>query len=341
MASSSRSLRRARRAPWRSARRDRISCPTGSGRPLLASPRPAWSASAYRGAAPKCMPKPSTALLQAPRVAAEPCRADVRLPAPGCGPRVGCGERYDGDPRAARGAQRNHAARRGALLRQALTRAEAAGDAAAMAAVADEYGGTWDRRGATRKRLSRSPEPSSCTGALGDQYGQAMAMAGNGRCYSCRAGRFDEAFRYATRVREMAEELADARLRAWRAMEAEPFMYQGAWADVVRVAEAALPGAWEIAEIESDSLRLGMARNRVRQARPARDDARRVVDRALREGAPGWESPGSCRGPSLPGPSCTCRSGKRTQLARRPAGTPARGAHPLPPRAWSSAPSPR
>jgi tetratricopeptide (TPR) repeat protein len=129
-------------------------------------------------------------------------------------------------------------------------------------------------------------------GALEDQYEQAMAMAGSGRCYSCRAGRFDEAFRYATRVREMAEELGDARLRAWRSMEAEPFMYQGAWADVIRVAEEALPGAWEIGEINPilfASGWLGIAY--VKLNKP--DDARRVVDRALREGRArlgvGWQ----------------------------------------------------
>src|SRR5262249_950081 len=35
---------------------------------------------------------------------------------------------------------------------------------------------------------------------------------------------------------------------AWRAMEAETFMYEGLWGEVVRVAEESLPVAWEIGE---------------------------------------------------------------------------------------------
>jgi tetratricopeptide (TPR) repeat protein len=90
----------------------------------------------------------------------------------------------------------------------------------------------------------------------------------------------------------MAEELGDARLKAWCSMEAEPFMYQGAWPDVVRVAEEALSGAWEIGEINPilfASGWLGIAY--VKLGKP--DDARRVVDRALREGRArlgvGWQ----------------------------------------------------
>jgi predicted ATPase/class 3 adenylate cyclase len=177
-------------------------------------------------------------------------------------------------------------------LRRALERAEASRNAAAMAYVADEYGGYLGQEGRYEASLGHTGRAIELLGADGDRYGQAMQMAGNGRCYSSRAGRFEEASRYAARVREIAEELGDARLRAWRAMEAEVYMYQGAWADVVRVAEEALPGAWEIGEINPIlfvSGWLGIAY--VKLGRP--DDARRVVDRALREGRArvgvGWQ----------------------------------------------------
>ena len=227
-----------------------------------------------------------------------------------------------------------------ALLRQALTRAEAAGDTAAMAAVADEYGGYLGQEGRYEETLVQVARAVKFYGALGDQYRQAMAMAGNGRCYSCRAGRFDEAFRYATRVREVAEELADARLRAWRAMEAEPFMYQGAWADVVRVAEAALPGAWEIAEINPILFASGWLGSATSSSAGATMLGAWSIGRCAR-GEPGWESPGSCSSRACPGPAASVARGSGRSSRGGSAGTPTRRAHPLPPRAGSSAPSPR
>jgi tetratricopeptide (TPR) repeat protein len=81
----------------------------------------------------------------------------------------------------------------------------------------------------------------------------------------------------------MAAELDDARLRAFRAMEAEPHIYAGRWDDAVRAAEENLPLAWEIGEQSVAlfvSAWLGLAYLKLGR----RDDARRVVERALRWG---------------------------------------------------------
>ena len=107
-------------------------------------------------------------------------------------------------------------------------------------------------------------------------------MAATGRCFCARAGRLKESLEYAARARELGETLRDARLAAWRAMEAEPFMYQGNWEEVVRVAEAALPSAWEIAEwfvILWSSSWLGIAYTKLGRL----EDAARVLGRAASE----------------------------------------------------------
>jgi class 3 adenylate cyclase/tetratricopeptide (TPR) repeat protein len=69
-----------------------------------------------------------------------------------------------------------------------------------------------------------------------------------GRCFSARAGKVEEALTYATAHRAMAEELQDARMQVWSAMEAEPHLYMGHWDKVTEVAERWLPMAWEIRE---------------------------------------------------------------------------------------------
>jgi tetratricopeptide (TPR) repeat protein len=83
-------------------------------------------------------------------------------------------------------------------------------------------------------------------------------------------------------VRQLADGLGDASLRAWRAAEAEPYLYKGLWDEVVRVAEESLPIAWEIREWNlvlwsSAWLAIGY----LKLARTA--DAKQVLDRALKE----------------------------------------------------------
>ncbi len=119
-------------------------------------------------------------------------------------------------------------------------------------------------------------------GAEGAKFEQALEINFGGRCWAARAGRLEESLTYAVRLRQMASELDDARLRSLRAMAAEPYVYLGQWEEVVRVAEESLPIAWEIGEhpvVMFVSAWLGLAYLKLGR----RDDARRVLDRAL-----GW-----------------------------------------------------
>ena len=110
-----------------------------------------------------------------------------------------------------------------------------------------------------------------------------MIFASPGRCWGARAGRLTDSLAYAARAREIASQLDDARLKAWRAMEAEPYGYKGLWDDVVRVAEESLPIAWEIGEhtvIVFVSAWLGLAYLKLGRL----DEARRVTTRGLAHG---------------------------------------------------------
>ena len=105
-------------------------------------------------------------------------------------------------------------------------------------------------------------------------------MASGGRCYSARAGKLDQALVFAGRVREVADALNNAELRAWCAMEAEPYYYRGLWDEAVLAAEEALPVAWEIGEwavVFFSSAWLALAYLKLGQP----DKARRVLDRRL------------------------------------------------------------
>ena len=107
-------------------------------------------------------------------------------------------------------------------------------------------------------------------------------MSYGGRCYSARAGRLEEAFVYARRTHEAGDALDNARLRALRAMEAEPYLYQGDWNAAIEVAERALPAAWEIREwlaVGCASAWLAMSYLMLGKI----DDARRVLDRVFKE----------------------------------------------------------
>src|SRR4029077_17949454 len=97
-----------------------------------------------------------------------------------------------------------------------------------------------------------------------------------------RAGKLEESLAYAARAREAGDDLDNDRLRAWRAMEAEPYLYKGHWSDAVITAEESLPTAWRTGEWDvvlwssawaaTAYLKLGQ-----------RADARRLLDRALNE----------------------------------------------------------
>lgn len=134
------------------------------------------------------------------------------------------------------------------LLQQAIVRAEESGDALARAFAAEYYADYLGESSQYERSLAHISGAIEILGAQGERCEQARLMASIGRCYASRAGRLAEALDYAERAHEIGEALDDPRLKAWRAMEAEPYMYKGLWEDVVRVAEEALPVAWEIGE---------------------------------------------------------------------------------------------
>lgn len=170
-----------------------------------------------------------------------------------------------------------------ALLKAALVAARVAGDPLTLAFVADRYGAYLGSSGRWDDALAQYSRCTAIYAEQGVRYQLAMTTTYGRRCYSSRAGKLEDAFRYATEFRRMATELGDARLLAWRAMEGEPYIYQGAWDDVIRVAEESLPVAWRIGEtavILFASAWLGLAYLKVGRL----GDARRVLDRALEHG---------------------------------------------------------
>ncbi len=114
--------------------------------------------------------------------------------------------------------------------------------------------------------------------ALGD------VLAGAGRCFYARAGRLDEAFRCARRAREIAEGIDAPRLKAWMAMEAEPFFYKGLWEETVRVVEEDISTAWDIGTW--DVILWTYAWSAIACLKLERaDDAARLIDEAMTEAA--------------------------------------------------------
>lgn len=166
------------------------------------------------------------------------------------------------------------------LLREALARAEGCGDPLILAWATERYGQYLGQRGRWDETLTQARRAIAIYAEQGARYQQAMNINAGGRCYSARAGRLADSLRYAREFREIAADLGDAPLLAWRAMEAEPYVYQGAWNDVIRVAEESLPIAWQIGEtnvISFGSAWLGLAYLKVGRLA----EARLVIDRAI------------------------------------------------------------
>ena len=169
-----------------------------------------------------------------------------------------------------------------ALLLDSLARAELSGDGSALADAEFRYGGYLGKHGRFEESLGHTARAVNLFGAQGDRLQQAIVMTYGGRCYGCRAGRLDESLVYARRAYEAGDELNDARLRALRAMEAEPHMYKGDWPAVVRAAERALPAACEIREwnaILCSSAWSAIAY--LKLGKPG--DAKRLLDRMFKE----------------------------------------------------------
>ena len=168
------------------------------------------------------------------------------------------------------------------LLTRAIARAETSGNAFARADTANLYGNYLGIIGQYEKAIPYVGQAIEILGTEGERYEQAYAMEVGGRCWCARAGKLEEALSYAARAREIGEAMDNAMLRAWGAMEAEPYMYKGLWEQVVRVAEEGLPTAWEIGEwfvIFFSSSWLGFAYLKLGRL----EDAKRVLGRALKE----------------------------------------------------------
>ena len=169
-----------------------------------------------------------------------------------------------------------------ALLTSAVAYAQDSGNALAQSFAAFRYGQYLGIRCQFGRSLDHIARTIDILGTQGEKVQQAQMMAGAGRCFYARAGRLDQALRYATWARGVADANLDARLRAWCAAEAEPYMYKGLWNEVVRVAEERLPIIWEIRDwtlILFVSAWLAVAY--LKLGRTA--DARRVLDRMFRE----------------------------------------------------------
>ena len=227
----------------------------------------------------------------------------------------------------------------------ALVRAEGSGDKSAEAFAADYYGDYLGQHGQFEASLVHVARAIEILGAQGEQLRQARTMA-SGRCYSARAGKLDQALVFAGRVREIADALNNAELRAWRAMEAEPYFYKGLWDEAVLAAEEALPVAWEIGEwavVFFSSAWLALAYLKLGQP----DKARRVLDRVFNEAPARMYKAVSVRDPlradrPRPGPSDhrspqrgpeyrspgACRRGTGRLPSRRSCGPSCPGASP-------------
>jgi tetratricopeptide (TPR) repeat protein len=134
-------------------------------------------------------------------------------------------------------------------LKRAVRRAEHTEDEDAQARTSLHYAGYLGQVARYEESLTYTARGVDALGRLGQLHDQAYEMATSGRCYSSRAGQLANALEYAMRARSLGDSLTDARLKAWRAMEAEPYMYKGLWHDVIRVVEEGLPLSWEIREL--------------------------------------------------------------------------------------------
>ena len=170
----------------------------------------------------------------------------------------------------------------GAGLKRAVRRAEQTGDEEAWARTSLYYAGHLGQVARYEESLTYTAQGVAALGRLGQIHDQAYEMATSGRCYSARAGHLPKALDYAMRARALSDGLGDARLKAWRAMEAEPYMYKGLWPDVIRVVEESLPLSWEIREwsvVFWTSAWGAIAHLKLGQ----HEEARRLLDRAIPE----------------------------------------------------------
>ena len=166
------------------------------------------------------------------------------------------------------------------MLLRAIERARRAGHRGAEAFGLFQYLIFLGQSGRYAEALGHAGHLIETYGAEGQTFQQALTITAIGRCWAARAGHLEESLAYARQFRAIADEQGDACLRAWRAMEGEPYFYLGRWDEVLSATGESLPLAWEIGEtspIVFGSAWRGLAALKV--GRP--DEARRVLDRAL------------------------------------------------------------
>jgi tetratricopeptide (TPR) repeat protein len=169
-----------------------------------------------------------------------------------------------------------------ALLVGAIARARGSRNGLAEALATLKYGTYLAQHDQLQRALPYIAQGIDMLGAIGERLPQAFQMASQGRCYFARAGRLDESLAYAARAREAGDILDNDRLRAWRTMETEPYLYKGHWRETVLVAEEAVSLAWKTGEwdvIFWSSAWAATAYLKLGQTA----DARRILYRALNE----------------------------------------------------------
>ena len=190
------------------------------------------------------------------------------------------GEARDEDRLARVEGSQGYADRDEAMLLRAIERARRAGHRGAEAFVLFQYLLFLGQSGRYAEALGHAGHLIETYGAEGQTFQQALTITAVGRCWAARAGHLDESLAYARQFRAIADEQGDTRLRAWRAMEGEPYFYLGRWDEVLSATGESLPLAWEIGEdspIVFGSSWRGLAALKVGRL----DEARRVLDRAL------------------------------------------------------------
>jgi class 3 adenylate cyclase len=166
------------------------------------------------------------------------------------------------------------------LLLSAIERARRVGHRGAEAFALFRYLIFLGQVGRYAEALAHAGHLIETYGAEGETFQQALTITAVGRCWAARAGHMDESLAFARRFRTIADEQGDARLKAWRVMEGEPYFYLGAWDEVLRVTGESLPFAWEIGE--HDPVVFGSSWRGLAALKVGRlDEARRVLDRAL------------------------------------------------------------
>jgi len=132
------------------------------------------------------------------------------------------------------------------LLSRAVENADASGDKRAQAAVAERGAIYFGIHGLFERSHEHTERAIAAFRELGEKAALGHILASPGRCYYARAGRLDDSLRCAGMARALAEEIGTPPLKAWLAMEAEPFLYKGEWEEARKVVEQEGSAAWDI-----------------------------------------------------------------------------------------------